>query len=150
MPEIITNTSCLIVLEKINKLFLLEELYKTIYTTKEVEKEFGKSFNPWIKVRTLNNDNMYKFLKYNLDDGEASVISLALEITDPLQILDDLKARKIAQILGLKVTGTIGVLIKAKQNNLIQSFRPLLEQIISNRFRISDKLKDQILKYVNE
>lgn len=53
--------------------------------------------------------------------GEASAIALALETADNVLILDDWKARRLAERLGLSVTGTLGVLIKAKNTGIIPS-----------------------------
>jgi len=53
-------------------------------------------------------------LELQLDKGEASAIALALEIQDSTLILDDFKARKVAEKLGLKITGTLGLMILPK------------------------------------
>ena len=65
-------------------------------------------------------------------------------------VLDDNAARKTAEFLGLKVTGTIGILVKAKQNGIIQQVKPLLNEIMQNGFFISDKLLRLILEAAGE
>ncbi len=65
-------------------------------------------------------------------------------------VLDDNAARKTAEFLGLKVTGTIGILVKAKQNGIIQQVKPLLNEIMQNGFFISEKLLRLILEAANE
>ena len=72
-----------------------------------------------------------------IDRGESSAIALALETPDSTIILDDYKARKIADQLGLIFTGTIGVIIKAKLNGIIPTIKPLLEKIKQTDFRLS-------------
>ena len=85
-----------------------------------------------------------------IDKGEASAIALALETADNIVILDDWKARKLAERLGLTVTGTLGVIIRAKNNGLIPSIKPYLEKIRETNFRISEELEQNALKEANE
>ncbi len=85
-----------------------------------------------------------------IDRGESSAIALALETPDSTIILDDYKARKIAEQLGIIFTGTIGVIIKAKLNGIIPSIKPLLEKIKQTDFRLSADIELQALKEANE
>ena len=61
--------------------------------------------------------------------------------------MDDLKARKLAQKLNLKITGTIGVLIKARKRNIITSTQEVLNRLRNEGFRISDEIEKEFLKY---
>ncbi len=65
-------------------------------------------------------------------------------------ILDDYKARKIAELLGITITGTIGVIIKAKLIGIIPSIKPILEKIKQTDFRLSADIELQALKEANE
>ena len=85
-----------------------------------------------------------------IDRGESSAIALALETPDSTIILDDYKARKIADQLGLIFTGTIGVIIKAKLNGIIPSIKPILEKIKQTDFRLSADIELQALKEAKE
>lgn len=85
-----------------------------------------------------------------VDKGEASAIALALEMTDCLLIIDDLKGRKLARRLGLTITGTLGVLIQAKQNGYISMLKPLLDKAQHTDFRLSEQLVQETLKEVGE
>jgi len=85
-----------------------------------------------------------------IDRGESSAIALALETPDSTIILDDYKARKIADQLGLIFTGTIGVIIKAKLNGIILSIKPILEKIKQTDFRLSADIELQALKEAKE
>jgi predicted nucleic acid-binding protein len=85
-----------------------------------------------------------------IDKGESSAIALALEIPDSTIILDDYKARKIAERLGITFTGTIGVIIKAKLKGVISSIKPILEKIKQTDFRLSADIESQALKEANE
>lgn len=89
-------------------------------------------------------------MKIHVDKGEASAIALALETSECTIIIDDWKARKLAEHLGLNVTGTIGIIIKAKNSNLITSIKPYLEKIKATNFRISEELEYIALQEANE
>ncbi|MCK4312764.1 MAG: DUF3368 domain-containing protein [Candidatus Cloacimonetes bacterium] len=65
-------------------------------------------------------------------------------------MIDDLLARKYAEHLGLIVTGTFGILLKAKQKGIISLLKPLLDKLMKNGFYIDDKLYDQILQIAGE
>ncbi|WP_201747953.1 DUF3368 domain-containing protein [Chitinophaga vietnamensis] len=65
-------------------------------------------------------------------------------------ILDDLKARKVANKLHLNYTGTLGILLKAKQSGLLKALRPLLERIQATNFRFSKNVFEELLKIAGE
>jgi len=147
MPNIISNTSCLIVLDNIGMLDVLKELYGKVFITEEVSKEFGKTVPDWIEVRKVSDNKYLKLMKNFVYLGEASTIALAVETDDIVIILDDLKARKLAQKLNLKITGTIGVLVKARKRNIITSTQEVLNKLRNEGFRISDEIEKEFLKY---
>ena len=89
-------------------------------------------------------------MEMQIDRGESSAIALALETPDCTIILDDYKARKIAEQLGINFTGTIGVVVKAKLKGIIPSIKPLLEKIKLTNFRLSADIELQALKEANE
>jgi predicted nucleic acid-binding protein len=126
---------------------VLKELYGKVFITEEVSKEFGKTVPDWIEVRKVSDNKYLKLMKNFVDLGEASIITLAVETDDIVIILDDLKARKLAQRLNLKITGTIGVLIKARKRNIITSTQEVLNKLRNEGFRISDEIEKEFLKY---
>jgi predicted nucleic acid-binding protein len=85
-----------------------------------------------------------------IDKGEASAIALALESPGCTLILDDYKARKIAENLGIDITGTIGVIVKAKLKGIIPSIKPLLEKIRTTNFSLSPDIEILALKEAQE
>ena len=151
MPKvIISDTSCLIILTKIGELDLLRQLYKTVTITQDILLEYGENLPDWIEVQQVKDNYRQQLLEMQIDKGEASAIALALETADNIVILDDWKARKVAERLGLSVTGTLGVIIKAKNNRIVPSIKPYLEKIKETNFRISEELEQIALKEANE
>lgn len=133
---IISDTSCIIILSKIGELELLYKLYGQIITTLDIAEEFGETLPSWVTIEKVSDKYRQRILEMQIDKGESSAIALALEVPNCTLILDDFKARKIAQNLGLSFTGTIGIIIKAKLNGTIPSIKPYLEKIKETNFRI--------------
>lgn len=151
MPKIIiSDTSCLIILTKIGELELLQKVYGQIITTPEIAIEYGDPLPDWIKIMTVTDKYRQQILEMQIDKGESSAIALALETADSTIILDDYKARKIAEQLGITYTGTIGVIIKAKLKEIIPSIKPFLKKIKQTDFRLSADIEKQALKEANE
>ena len=147
MPEIISNTSCLIVLDNIGMLDILKDLYGKIVITRQVKEEFGKSVPEWIEVEDVNDKKYLELVKNFVDLGEASTIALAVERDKNIVILDDMKARKLAQKLNLKITGTVGIIIKARKKNIITSIAKVLNNLKKDGFRISEYLEREALRH---
>lgn len=151
MPKIIiSDTSTLILFQKIGEFNLLQKVYVELMTTPEIEEEFGEILPDWIKVREVSDKKYQKFLETQVDYGEASAIALATEFDDVLLLLDDLKARKLAVQLKFNVTGTLGIIHKAKQLSLIERVKPLIDKLLLTDFRIADNIVQEILKLNNE
>ena len=147
---VITDTSCFILLDKIDALSILHELYINVLTTPEIVHEFGKKLPDWIEVRSVKDKTKLTAYAEKVDVGEASAIALALELPSALLILDDLKGRKLAQQLHLKYTGTLGVLILAKQKGVITLLKPYFEKTKQTDFCIPSMLLQNILEASGE
>jgi predicted nucleic acid-binding protein len=147
---IISDTSCLILLDRIGKLEILHQLFGIILTTHDVAEEFGGILPEWIVITDSVNKNYQTIIEASLDKGEASAIALAVELDNCLLIIDDLKGRNFALQLGLKITGTLGVLVEAKLEGHLPSIKPVLAAIRQTNFRISEKLEAIILKKAGE
>lgn len=147
---IVCDTSCFIVLTNIGHLDLLQKVYGQILTTPEVALEYGQSLPDWIIIEQAVNIQMQQLLELQLDKGESSAIALALGTPECTVILDDIKARKIAERLGLEITGTIGVIAKAKLNGIIPSIKPLIEKIKRTNFRLASDIEIQALVAAKE
>jgi predicted nucleic acid-binding protein len=152
MPEVvISNTSVLIIFQRIDELGLLEKIYGKIVTTPEVAEEFGEKLPDWISVQEVKDKKYQNFLETQVDQGEASVIALAKECSDDtLLLLDDLKARKFAVRLKLKITGTLGIIHKAKQLSYVKKVKPLIDKLVTTDFYVSDNIIEEILRLNNE
>lgn len=147
---IISDTSCFIILTNIGELELLHQVYGQVVTTQDIATEFGEILPEWVEIATVKDKLRQQLLEMQIDRGESSAIALALETPDSVIILDDYKARKIAEQLGIIFTGTIGVIVKAKLNGIIPSIKPLLEKIKRTDFRLSADLELQALKEAKE
>jgi predicted nucleic acid-binding protein len=147
---VISDTSCLILLNKIGEINLLPKLYNSVITTPDVAKEFDEPLPEWIEIVPPADKNSQKILELHLGSGEASSIVLALQYENCTVILDDLKARKIALNLGIKITGTLGILVKAKEKGFVKAIKPLLEKLKDNGFRISAVFEYEVLKLAGE
>lgn len=147
---VITDTSCLIILEKLALLPVLNKLFSTVITTPEIAIEYKLQLPEWIIVIAVQNKHLQQELSLLVDEGEASAIALAHETENKFLITDDLEARKLSIKLGLSVIGTLGVLLRAKQEGHINLIKPLLEQIKQTNFRLSDDLYRVVLHKAGE
>jgi predicted nucleic acid-binding protein len=108
---VVVDSTCLIGLDQISRLDLLPKLFDPVHAPPEVEREPG--FTPeWLKIEAPSNPHLVSALKLMVDDGEAEAIALALERKWRI-VLDDRQARDLAQKLGLKIIGTVGILVRA-------------------------------------
>lgn len=146
MACVIADASVLIIFDKIESLSVLREVYSEIYITPEISQEYGKPLPEWIIVETAEDKKYQLFLQTQVDIGEASAIALSVEKDDTLVILDDLKARALAKSLGIKFTGTLGVVNKAKELGVLQKVKPLIERLRDTNFRIADNIIADLLK----
>lgn len=92
---------------------------------------------------------MVATLRLLVDPGESEAIALAYEKGVRI-ILDDRKARGLAQRLGIPVTGTVGLLLKAKQEGILPALCPLLDALDQVGFRISEALRAEALRLADE
>lgn len=149
-PKIFCSTFHYIVLEPIDALPILHQLFTTIITTTEIAEEYGKPLPDWVTILSVKDKKTQNELSPIVDYGEASAIALAHEIENNFPITDDLHARKLALKLGLSIIGTLSLLLRAKQKGLIDLLAPYLQQIKQTNFRMSLSLMNTILKEASE
>lgn len=159
MLRVVSNTTPIISLLKLDRLELLQKLYNQINIPKadfnEIEAGKNKAYYKdlskiaWININPIQDTNALKYF-LDLDDGEAEAIILATEIEADLIIIDEKLGRFHAKHADLKITGTIGILIKAKKEGYLKEIKPLLDELTEKNVWISENLKQDILKRVNE
>jgi predicted nucleic acid-binding protein len=151
MPEVvIADTSCFIALSRIEGLDLLRLVYGSITTTSTVANEFGRPLPGWVAIADPDDELRFRTLTLQVDKGEASAIALALETPGCTIILDDRKGRMVAAALGLSVTGTLGMVVKAKLKGHIPSIKPWLEKLQQAGFRSSPEVQLALLREAGE
>jgi len=151
MPDIvIADTSFLIAIDRMELFGEIQALYKNIFITRKIAEEFQLDLPNWILIEEPQNIEIQTVLSLTLDTGEASAIALAYNYKDVILIIDDLKARKEALALGFKITGTLGVLFKLKEEGLIASLKQKILQLTEIGFRISPKIVEEVLKNADE
>ena len=145
---VVTDSTCLISLERIGHLDILPALFEPILVPPEVRHEFGTLF-PWLTVETPTDQALVAALKMLVDDGEAEAIALAREQGRRI-ILDDRRARSVARSLEITIIGTVGILVRAKRLGMITSLKALLDELEAHEFYISEGLRAEALRLVNE
>lgn len=130
MPEgrtlVIDTTPLLSLLAATGNLDILRHLYSEVHVPLEVEREilagqghraFGQAefIADTFLIRENKPRQIVPLLRQSLDLGEASVIQLASDLDVPLVVIDETAGRRVARLSGLQVTGSIGILIKAKR-----------------------------------
>lgn len=151
MPSLaIPDTSCLIGLSGGHLLDVLPRLYSEVLVPRGVVAEFGDPLPGWASPALVGNSSLVQALRSSLGLGESEVIALALEHQDAVAVLDDLKARRMARELGVRFTGTAGLLLKAKALGHIPSVAEALDAMAPSGFRLSDELRREVLRLAGE
>lgn len=157
----VCNTSPLILLAKIHRLDLLNRLYKQVIIPPAALRELeAKPAQEAKRVRALLRSRKFHLQKASkrvlreiprdLGTGEREAIALALESKADLVILDDQQGRQVARARGLAVTGTIGLLIEAREQGLIPSIRRELDRLIEAGIWIDERFYHRILQEFGE
>lgn len=159
---VVSDTSPILNLARIGRLELLASLYKQVLIPPAVFGELAVSRNAvlpvinaasasWIIVETPKDQDRVRELRDDLDAGEAEAIVLAVERHAELLLVDERRGRRIAMALGLRITGLLGVLADAKRAGLIESIKPVLDELIQNaKFWIGPELYREVLAELGE
>ena len=138
--RIVSNTSPLLLLAKIQRLGLLAQLYERILIPAAVLDEISVKADaaaaqiqaliptPRFALQRATPQTLAR-LPVALGRGEREAIALALETAADLVLLDDQEGRRLARVHGLAVTGTVGVLLEARTRGLIPALRPELDRL---------------------
>ncbi len=157
---VIVNTSPLFYLHRLGCIYVLEKLYRNIVIPQAVVNELkeGKTVGEdvpevedykWVTVKNVVVPAFIKMVP-DLGNGEAEVLALGCQENNPLLVIDDALARRIAKLQEFKLTGTAGVLVKAKKAGHITRIRPLMDKLKEIGFYLKDELIREILKNAGE
>ena len=160
MPDVICNTSPLQYLHQAGVLELLPALAGQVYVPEAVAVELreGQRRNillptleelSWLTVRPVRDRTLLPLVTH-LGDGEKEVLALGLETEDALLILDDRDARRYARALELEITGTLGLLLRAKERGILDAVRPVLDRLQALGFRLNARTRQMVLKRAGE
>ncbi len=160
MSEFICNTSPFQYLHQLGRLDILSSLTGRVVVPGAVvaELEAGLALGyslpdvralPWAEIREPVSAPALP-LAADLGHGEAAVLALALESAEAVVILDDHVARRAAMHLGLRMTGTLGLLLDARRRGLVERIRPMLDELDRLGFRVSPVTRAAVLKIAGE
>ncbi|MCH6199420.1 DUF3368 domain-containing protein [Aquiflexum sp. LQ15W] len=157
MAKAIVDTGVLISLGLINKIHLLELIFGDYFIPEAVWNELSSYENPDFDKRILSSLKSHIFpistknhLSLIMDYGESEAVILVGELNADFLLIDDFKARKIAESLGITCIGSIGIILKAKEKGLVEELSPIFKYWMeSNRF-FTKKLLNQVLEKFGE
>jgi hypothetical protein len=161
MPGIVSNSTPLIHLAKIDELQLLHNFYGQVLIPQAVYDECvteGKAYKDagliaqtdWLTVKGVEDRNLVISLNAELDRGESEAIALALQEQSDLLLLDDAEGREKARLYGLKYTGTLGILLRAKLTHKLPSLRSALDRLQDTGFWLDNRLYRKLLQEAGE
>ncbi len=161
MPDkpVIVNNGPLVALWSIGHLDFLKNLYDEILIPKTIHDEFLATERaireealkkaPWIKPTQLLYPRQ-ALVYTGLDLGEAEVLALATERSARLVIMDERKGRRYAMRLKLPLTGTLGVLLAAKDKGLTPFVAPLIDNLLKEGLYLSADVVIRALELAGE
>lgn len=160
MRGVICNTSPLQYLYQVGLLHLLPTLFGSAQAPPAVAAELAEGGKrgvrlpelaelPWMMVRPVRDRTLLPLVT-SLGNGEKEVLALGLETTDRLLVLDDRRARRYARAAGLDTTGTLGVLVIAKERGLVDAVRPILNRLQDLQFRVDVGTLEMVLDMAEE
>ena len=141
---IVSNATPLIAFARIGQLGLLQEIVKSIVIPKAVALEISTYDQDKTGSIDLLREQQVSLLLPTLDRGESEVIVLALEQKASLVLIDELAARQVCKSLNIPITGSIGILIKAKQLGKIAAVKPYIETMQQQGIYYSQKFIENL------
>ena len=150
---VISNSSPLIALTQIGRLDLLQQLHPLVLIPPAVAREVEPTVPAlpgWLVVQALSQPRQPHTVSASVGPGEHEVISLGLELRAERLILDEQPARRLATSLGLRVIGTLGLLLAAKDRGLLTQVAPELDRLLAVRFFMDQELCDRVIRQAGE
>lgn len=160
MRDVICNTSPLQYLHQADLLHLLPSLFDSVTVPPAVVSELNMGRRqgvflpevadlPWLTVRPVRDRGLLPLVT-GLGIGEKEVLALGLEAPHHLLLLDDRDARRHAVAAGLEITGTLGLLLLAKERGVLNSVHTAVERLQALRFRLGPSIHRKVLALANE
>jgi len=136
----VADTSPISALIRIGKLPLLGCLFEQVVIPPEVAAELEDgiaTLGNWqqaegagiLSTRSAANQLMTRELSALLHSGEAAAVAMAAEVSDSILVIDELEGRRVAARLGIRHTGTVGLIVAAKRQGHVASAGPLLQDL---------------------
>ncbi|MBX7122740.1 MAG: DUF3368 domain-containing protein [Opitutaceae bacterium] len=154
---VVSDASVLINLDRIGQVSLLAEIYGEVLVPNAVWNEVARglpelstNLPEWIKVDAAADQELIRKLAADLDAGESESIVLALERRADLLLIDEQLGRRIAMRFGIRVSGLLGVLVVAKNRQLIPAVAPCIRELLAAGFWLSDEVIARVLKQTGE
>ena len=160
LTEVISNTSPLQYLYQTDLIDLLPSLFGAVTVPDAVLEELAEGRRigvplpdidalPWIRVQQVDNKRLLS-IATDLGPGEREVLALGLQTPGSLVLLDDMLARRHARRLGIKMTGTLGILLRAKRSGLLDAVAPAVRQLDTVGFRIDPATHAAVIRLAGE
>lgn len=160
MLKAISNTSPLLYLYRIGGMDWFPKLFDEIWTPEAVRNELQagrtKGYdvpNPddysWLNIVDPKSTPS-EWLALDLGAGEIAAMALALENPSRVILLDDMLARRTAQVAGLEVWGTLKVLLEVKSQGLVDKIEPYVTKLSDSGMWVSADVKQRILHLAGE
>lgn len=156
----VTNASPLIFLARTQYLYLLQIAAPEVLVPQAVAQEIEARGPSDPGARALAETRWLRqvetppipaeILAWDLGAGESAVIASALAVPSRLAIIDDLEGRRCAESLGIRLRGTLGLVLRARAEGLIPQARPVLDTLRAVGMYLSDQLMDAALAEVGE
>ncbi len=159
----IVNSSPLIYLGKLGLLNLLQRLFDQVMTVEVVKQEvldattaeyptLIDAFSNWLEVSDVEESHLsLRLREMMLHKGEVEALVLAYQVNkqrkESVIIIDDLAARDVARALGLRMTGTVGIILRAVKNELLTKHEALgkIRHLVEDTsFRMSTSLYSKV------
>jgi predicted nucleic acid-binding protein len=161
MAVVVSDTSPIRALAQLRLLDALGKLFDEVHVPPAVVAELlhppsrfesvDVQLLPNTTVRYPRNHERVRELQAELDAGEAEALTLAEEIHADAVLIDETSGRNVAIRMGLRVLGTLGILLRAKECGICEELRPLLDALQSeHHFFISSGLRDEVLRQAGE
>jgi len=157
---VIADAGPLIAFARLGQLALLTQIFEQVLVTEEVFAECtcrsdfteAKLIQEAVHNQLLQRCNAppsHFELALHVDAGEASAIAAAVEWGCGV-LMDDKAGRRMARHFGVATIGTVGVLVLAKQKNLLTHIKPLIEQLTQSGYFLGDGLIASALAMAGE